>query len=144
LPPLEFCFGTSPIQAEKSLELATQDGIALRIEPSVRTYSLWERDNAFTDSLGTAQPVNAFSESRVSTGGKASYPLQASSNISVVPCVGLYTDYRFDFQCAAGRHPLCRGRQRLVGAGDDGRNDSGAFRDLRCHPREIIDASNIR
>ncbi len=65
------------------------------LEPSARIYTLWERDNAFTDSLGTAQPVNAFSESRVSTGGKASYPWQAWSNISVVPYLGLYTDYRF-------------------------------------------------
>jgi hypothetical protein len=65
------------------------------LEPSARIYTLWERDNAYTDSLGTAQGVNSFSESRVSTGGKISYPWPSTGNLSVVPYAGLYTDYRF-------------------------------------------------
>jgi hypothetical protein len=65
------------------------------LEPSARIYTLWERDSAFTDTLGTAQSANNFSTSRVSTGEKISYPWQASSTITVAPYLGLYSDYRF-------------------------------------------------
>jgi hypothetical protein len=64
-------------------------------EPSARIYTLWERDSAFTDTLGTVQPVNNFTASRVSVGDKISYPWQASPTWLVAPYVGLYTDYRF-------------------------------------------------
>ncbi len=65
------------------------------LEPSARIYTLWERDNAYTDTLGTAQGVNNFSASRVSVGDKITYPWQASSTITVAPYVGLYSDFRF-------------------------------------------------
>ena len=65
------------------------------LEPSARIYTLWERDSAFTDALGTAQGVNKFSASRVSLGDKISYPWQASPTWLVAPYVGLYSDYRF-------------------------------------------------
>jgi hypothetical protein len=64
-------------------------------EPSARIYTLWERDSAFTDTLGTAQPANNFSASRVSIGDKIIYPWLASPTLSVAPYAGLYTDYRF-------------------------------------------------
>ena len=69
-------------------------------EPSARIYTLWERDNAYTDSLGTAQPANNFSASRVSAGDKVSYPWQATANLSVVPYLGLYTDFHFSTSSA--------------------------------------------
>lgn len=65
------------------------------LEPSARIYTLWESDTAFTDSLGTAQPVNNFSTSRVSVGNKVSYPWPTAATLSVVPYLGLYTDFRF-------------------------------------------------
>ena len=64
-------------------------------EPSARIYTLWERDSAFTDTLGTAQAINNFSASRVSAGDKIIYPWQVSPTWLVAPYVGLYTDYRF-------------------------------------------------
>jgi hypothetical protein len=68
---------------------------ALVLEPSTRIYTLWESENAFTDSLGTLQASRNFSESRVSTGGKVIYPMQPSGGIQISPYVGLYGDYRF-------------------------------------------------
>jgi len=67
---------------------------ALLLEPSTRIYTLWESENAWTDSLGALQPSRSFSESRVSTGGKVIYPWQATG-IQILPYLGLYGDYRF-------------------------------------------------
>ncbi len=70
------------------------------LEPSARIYALWERDNSYTDTLGTLQPVNNFSASRVSVGDKISHPWQATPTWLVAPYVGLYTDYRFSTSTA--------------------------------------------
>jgi len=67
---------------------------ALVLEPSTRIYTLWENDNAFTDSLGMLQSARIFTESRVSTGGKVVYPWQ-DSGMQISPYVGFYGDYRF-------------------------------------------------
>jgi Autotransporter beta-domain/Bacterial Ig-like domain (group 3) len=64
------------------------------IEPSARVYALWERENAYTDSLGTLQPVRSFETGRASGGTKVSYPL-LWSGIEIVPYAGLYGDYYF-------------------------------------------------
>jgi hypothetical protein len=64
------------------------------VEPSSRLYALWERQDAWTDSLGTSQAERSFSVGRLSTGAKVGYPWQAAG-ITVVPYVGLYGDYRF-------------------------------------------------
>ncbi len=55
------------------------------LEPSARLYTLWKRDTAFTDTLGTLQPSRDFSSSRASAGDKISYPWQATSALTVVP-----------------------------------------------------------
>jgi Autotransporter beta-domain len=67
---------------------------AFVLQPSTRIYTLWESENAWTDSLGTVQPSRNFSESRMSTGGKMVYPWQ-SSGMQISPYLGLYGDYRF-------------------------------------------------
>jgi outer membrane autotransporter protein len=65
------------------------------LEPSAQIYTLWERDSAFTDTLGTAQAARSFSESRVATGAKVLYPWQVASNVILSPYVGAYSDFRF-------------------------------------------------
>lgn len=73
---------------------------AFVFEPSARINAMWEHDNSYTDTLGTAQGVNNFSASRVSAGNQFGYPWQASSTLAVAPYVGLYTDYRFSTSTA--------------------------------------------
>ncbi len=70
------------------------------LEPSARIYTLWERDSAFTDTLGTAQAARSFSESRVSTGTKVLYPWLVGTGVSVSPYVGAYGDFRFSTDTA--------------------------------------------
>jgi hypothetical protein len=64
------------------------------VEPSSRLYALRERQDAWTDSLGTSQAERSFSIGRLSTGAKVGYLWQAAGT-TVVPYVGLYGDYRF-------------------------------------------------
>jgi hypothetical protein len=66
----------------------------VNFEPSTHIYSLYESENAWTDSLGTLQAARDFSESRVSAGGKISTPWQVS-DIKLSPYAGFYGDYRF-------------------------------------------------
>ena len=63
-------------------------------ESSARVYALWERQGAWTDSLGAAQDARDFSAGRVSVGGRVMAPWQVSA-MSVQPYVGLYGDWRF-------------------------------------------------
>jgi hypothetical protein len=66
------------------------------LEPSARVFALWEHDNAFTDSLGTAQPAHNFETGRASAGMKAVYPLAwTTSVVALSPYAGLYADYYF-------------------------------------------------
>jgi hypothetical protein len=69
-------------------------------EPSARIYTLWEHDDAFTDTLGTSQASRNFSESRVSTGAKVAYPWMLNSGLRISPYVGTYGDYRFSTDSA--------------------------------------------
>lgn len=69
------------------------------LEPSARIWGLWEHQDAWTDSLGTAQAARNFSIGRVSAGGKATYPWQAGS-LRLDPYLGLYADYRFSTDSA--------------------------------------------
>jgi hypothetical protein len=64
------------------------------LEPSAQIYALWEQDNAYTDSLGTAQALRNFDTSRSSGGAKASYRFIVGS-VSLTPYLGLYGDYYF-------------------------------------------------
>jgi hypothetical protein len=65
------------------------------IEPSARVYALWEREAAFTDSLGTQQTERNFSTGRASAGAKATYFTAWSDSVRLTPYLGLYGDYYF-------------------------------------------------
>jgi hypothetical protein len=66
------------------------------IEPSATVYALWEHENAYTDSLGTAQAGREFSTGRASTGVKVAYPFAWTSTLVLSPYVGIYGDYYFN------------------------------------------------
>lgn len=53
----------------------TYSSHGVQIEPSARVYALWERENAYTDSLSTLQAARDFATGRASGGVKLSYPL---------------------------------------------------------------------
>src|SRR5262249_53766955 len=63
-------------------------------------YALWERENAYTDTLGELQSAREFSTGRASGGVKLSYPVAWSSTASLAPYVGLYGDYYFNSDAA--------------------------------------------
>jgi hypothetical protein len=71
------------------------------LEPSARVYVLWERQAAWTDSIGLEQAVREFTIGRASVGGKLSYPLPATAGLSFTPYVGAYSDYRLSNDNAA-------------------------------------------
>ncbi|MBX9840238.1 MAG: autotransporter outer membrane beta-barrel domain-containing protein [Xanthobacteraceae bacterium] len=71
------------------------------LEPSARIYVLWERQAAWTDSLGLEQAAREFTIGRASVGGKLSYPLPATASVSLTPYVGAYSDYRLSKDNAA-------------------------------------------
>jgi hypothetical protein len=56
--------------------------------------TFWEQEDAYTDSLGTAQLSRSFSNGRASAGAKLIYHSQWSE-VTVTPYVGLYADYYF-------------------------------------------------
>ena len=71
------------------------------IEPSAKIYALWERENAYTDSLGTAQAESTFTTGRASGGVKLIYPFAWTSSVGFAPYVGFYADYYFTGENAA-------------------------------------------
>jgi Autotransporter beta-domain len=90
------------------------------IEPSASVYAVWERQNAWTDSLGTAQADRKFSAGRVSSGAKL-IRSWSSGDIKITPYAGFYGDWRFSSDNALP------GGQPVVGIGDgwSGRATSG-------------------
>jgi hypothetical protein len=74
---------------------------SLVFQPSARIYALWEHDNAYTDSLGTAQGTSDFATARTSFGGQFSYPFPWSSTLALSPYAGAYGDYYFSSNNAA-------------------------------------------
>jgi hypothetical protein len=74
---------------------------AFVLEPSARVYAVWEQDNPYTDSTGTAQAGNSFSTGRASGGVKVSYPFAWTTAVDLAPYVGLYGDYYFTGEAAA-------------------------------------------
>jgi hypothetical protein len=73
---------------------------AYTIEPSAKVYVLWERQTAWTDSLGTAQDGRDFSAGRVALGSKLGRSFLASNGWTLTPDVGLYGDWRFQSDTA--------------------------------------------
>jgi hypothetical protein len=71
------------------------------IEPSAKVYALWERENAYVDSLGTQQAARTFSSGRASAGNRVSYPVPWLDSVLLAPYVGVYADYYFTQDDAA-------------------------------------------
>jgi hypothetical protein len=71
------------------------------IEPSAKVYALWERENAYVDSLGTPQAARTFSSGRASAGNRVSYPVPWLDSVLLMPFAGVYADYYFTQDDAA-------------------------------------------
>jgi hypothetical protein len=65
------------------------------LDPSVKVYALWERENAYVDTLGTQQPARTFTSGRASAGNKVSIPVAWLDSVVLVPYAGFYADYYF-------------------------------------------------
>jgi hypothetical protein len=74
------------------------------IEPSARVYALYEREDAYTDSLGTSQTARSFADGRYSTGIKFMYHTPWS-DLTLMPFLGLYADYYFTHDDADSQLP---------------------------------------
>jgi hypothetical protein len=72
----------------------------LELEPSARVYTLWEKENAYADSLGTNQSGRSFSSGRASVGAKLTYRWTLSET-AVAPFAGIYADNYFNKDDAA-------------------------------------------
>ena len=70
-------------------------------EPSAQIYAVWERENGYTDSLGTLQAGHNFETGRGSGGLKTSHVFSVGDG-RVVPYLGLYGDYYFTMDNANG------------------------------------------
>ncbi|WP_244547704.1 putative Ig domain-containing protein [Bradyrhizobium sp. OK095] len=73
----------------------------LYLEPSAKVYALWERENAYVDSLGTQQATRTFSTGRASAGNKVAYPVAWIDSVLLAPYLGVYADYYFTQDDAA-------------------------------------------
>jgi hypothetical protein len=70
-------------------------------EPTAQIYTLWERENQYTDSLGTLQARHDFDTGRASGGMRTSHAFSVGDS-KLVPFVGLYSDYYFTMDNANG------------------------------------------
>ena len=77
----------------------------VEIEPSAKVYALWETDDAYVDTLGTAQASNRFSLGRASVGAKAAYPMLSNPGTTLAPYAGVYADYYFSSSNAVSLVP---------------------------------------
>jgi outer membrane autotransporter protein len=73
----------------------------LDLEPSARVYALWEKESAFTDSLGVTQAERTFATGRASVGAKLIYRWQWSETLLLTPFAGAFGDYNFSTDDAA-------------------------------------------
>jgi hypothetical protein len=80
---------------------ANFESLSTTFEPSVQVYTLWEHENAYTDSLGTYQANHDFDTGRASGGLKTSRTFSVG-DARVVPYLGLYGDYYFTMDNANG------------------------------------------
>lgn len=78
---------------------------AVTVEPSAKIYALWEREGAYTDSLGTPQAARHFGTGRASAGAKLIYPFATDSGVMLAPYAGVYSDYYFNSDDAAASTP---------------------------------------
>ena len=64
-------------------------------EPSVRAFVVWQDEEAWTDSAGSAYDKRDFTAGRVSVGSKLSRQLEPFNGWVTTPYVGLYADYLY-------------------------------------------------
>jgi hypothetical protein len=67
----------------------------LELEPSARVYAMWEKEDAYKDSLGTNQSERNFSTGRASVGAKLTYRWALTGTTAIAPFVGFYADNYF-------------------------------------------------
>ena len=75
--------------------------LGAQFEPSAQIYASWEREKAYTDSLGTLQAAHNFQTGRASGGLKTSEGFSVGDG-KIVPYLGLYGDYYFTMDNANG------------------------------------------
>lgn len=71
-----------------------------QVEPSARLYALWEREDAYTDTLGTLQTQRNFATGRASGGVKLAVPVPGLPNVALAAFTGIYADYYFNSDTA--------------------------------------------
>lgn len=86
----------------------TYQTAGFQIEPSARLYALWEREDAYNDTLGTLQTQRSFASGRASGGVKLAYPLLWLSNVTLAPYAGIYADYHFNNDTALASSSITR------------------------------------
>jgi hypothetical protein len=65
------------------------------LTPSTEVFWLHETQDAYTDSLGTAQAKNSFTNGRANAGLQAAYAIPLSQRTTLSPYAGIYADYYF-------------------------------------------------
>ncbi len=68
---------------------------AYTLEPSAKLYVLWERQTAWTDTLGAAHSDRNFSSGRAAFGSSIARPFATAGGWALAPYAGLYGDWRF-------------------------------------------------
>jgi hypothetical protein len=66
--------------------------------PSAEVFWLRETQDAYTDSLGTAQAKNSFTNGRANAGLQAAYAIPLSQRTTLSPYAGIYADYYFGME----------------------------------------------
>jgi hypothetical protein len=104
---------------------------ALDIEPSARVYALWEAEDGYTDSLGTAQADRRFVTGRASIGTKLTYR-ESIAGMIFAPYAGAYADYYLTKDDAAPQSaaPTSDGVSARVISGVQLKTVSGAILEL--------------
>ncbi len=67
---------------------------AFVLEPSANVYALWERQDGWTDTVGSLHPDRRFSAGRVSTGARLIRPWTVG-DLKMTPYAGVFGDWRF-------------------------------------------------
>jgi outer membrane autotransporter protein len=66
--------------------------------PSAEVFWLRETQDAYVDSLGTAQAKNSFTNGRANAGLEAAYAIPLSATTVLSPYAGIYADYYFGME----------------------------------------------
>ncbi len=107
---------------------------AFSLEPSAKVFVLWERENTWTDNLGTLQDTRTFSAGRASGGTKIARPFDLPDGSKIAPFIGVYGDYRFlsDNAVATGQPvvAISQGWSARVTTGASYMNDRGMMLSL--------------